>query len=125
LRPLIEVNAAGRRLPTLVGAPSTASGDGGAALLNRNCPSHVYGEVRAASSHRGALMSAFVYHCPNMGKLVQGWTAEDPYESEADEYEPVRCIACMRVHMANPKTGKVLGADEPLSAPPMAGPNRR
>ena len=52
-------------------------------------------------------MSAFVYRCPNMGKLVQGWTAEDPYESEADAYESVRCIACRRVHMVNPNTGKV------------------
>jgi len=64
-------------------------------------------------------MSAFVYRCPNMGKLVQGWTAEDPYESEADEYQPVRCIACMRVHMVNPNTGKVLGADDASSDQPL------
>ena len=32
-------------------------------------------------------MSAFVYYCPNMGKYVQGWTADDPYESDADAYE--------------------------------------
>jgi hypothetical protein len=58
-------------------------------------------------------MSAFVYRCPNTGKYVQGWTAEDPYyESEADAYEAFRCIACMRVHMVNPKTSKVLGGDD-------------
>jgi hypothetical protein len=63
---------------------------------------------------RGAPMSAFVYCCPNSRKYVQGWTAEDPYESEAevDAYEAVRCPACLRTHMVNPKTGKVLGADD-------------
>jgi hypothetical protein len=61
-------------------------------------------------------MSAFIYCCPNTGKYVQGWTAEDPYEGESDAetdaYESVRCIACMRLHLVNPKTGKVLGAEE-------------
>ena len=61
-------------------------------------------------------MSAFIYCCPNTGKYVQGWTAEDPYESESaadgDAYESVRCNACTRWHMVNPKTGKVLGADD-------------
>ncbi len=59
----------------------------------------------------------FVYRCPNTGKQVQGWAAEDPYESETDAYESVRCIACMGVHMVNQKTGEVLGADDALSAP--------
>jgi hypothetical protein len=61
-------------------------------------------------------MPAFVYRCPNTGKLVQGWTAEDPYETPADAYEPVRCIACVAMHMVNPKTGKVLGEDSSRSA---------
>jgi hypothetical protein len=67
-------------------------------------------------------MSAFVYRCPNTGKLVQAWTVEDPYESEADAYEPVRCIACMRLHMVNPRTRKVLGEDNALSAPRIERP---
>ena len=29
-----------------------------------------------------------------------------------ETYEGVSCLACGQVHMVNPKTGKVLGADE-------------
>jgi hypothetical protein len=29
-----------------------------------------------------------------------------------ETYEGVTCLACRQVHMVNPKTGKVLGADE-------------
>ena len=61
------------------------------------------------NSHPGVRPLAFVYRCPSTGKLVQGRTAEDPYENEADAYESVRCIACRRVHMVNPNTGNVLG----------------
>jgi hypothetical protein len=60
------------------------------------------------NSHTGVQTSALVYRCPNTGKLVQAWTAEDPYESD-DAYESVRCVACRRVHMVNPNTGKVFG----------------
>jgi hypothetical protein len=30
----------------------------------------------------------------------------------AEQYESVMCIACRQVHLVNPKTGKILGADE-------------
>jgi hypothetical protein len=53
--------------------------------------------------------------CPNAAAQIRAIRAEDPYESETDAYEPVRCIACMGVHMVNPKTGKVLGADDALN----------
>jgi hypothetical protein len=29
-----------------------------------------------------------------------------------ESYEGVTCLACRQVHMVNPRTGKVLGADE-------------
>jgi hypothetical protein len=33
-------------------------------------------------------------------------------EDEEETYRSVKCLACERIHLVNPKTGKVLGADE-------------
>ncbi len=44
-----------------------------------------------------------------MALNVQGWIADDVTQREAETYEPVTCTACARVHLVNPKTGKVLG----------------
>jgi hypothetical protein len=57
-------------------------------------------------------MAAFIYRCPNTGLNVQGWIADDPTNGEADNYEAVTCIACTRVHLVNPKTVRVLGAED-------------
>jgi hypothetical protein len=57
-------------------------------------------------------MPSFIYRCPPTGLNVQGWVADDPNEDEAETYEAVTCMACTRVHLVNPKTGKVLGADD-------------
>jgi len=38
--------------------------------------------------------------------IVQGWAADDLTNGEI--YEPVTCTACGRVHLVNPKSGKVL-----------------
>jgi hypothetical protein len=54
-------------------------------------------------------MAVFIYRCPDAGLKVQGWVAGDLTESEAETYEPVTCTVCTRVHLINPKTGKVLG----------------
>jgi len=57
-------------------------------------------------------MAAFIFRCPHTGRNVQGWVADDP-DVEDDAYESVICSACTRLHLVNPKTGKVLGeADE-------------
>jgi hypothetical protein len=42
---------------------------------------------------------------------VQGWVADDPTERGDEFYEAVTCMACTRLHLVNPKSGKVLGAD--------------
>jgi hypothetical protein len=55
-------------------------------------------------------MAPFVYRCPNTGKQVQAWTADDPTEDDA--YQSVTCLACAAVHVVNPKTGKILGTDD-------------
>jgi len=58
-------------------------------------------------------LAAFVYRCPNTGRQVQGFVADDLTKSETEnEFEGVVCIACAALHWVNPKTGRVLGADE-------------
>jgi hypothetical protein len=57
-------------------------------------------------------MAPFIYRCPNTGSNVQGWVADDPAEEDDEAFEAVMCTACARVHRVNPKTGKVLGAEE-------------
>ena len=56
-------------------------------------------------------MAPFLYRCPITGLNVQGWVADDPTENE-DTYEPITCTACTRMHFVNPKTTKILGADD-------------
>lgn len=56
-------------------------------------------------------MAPFLYRCPNTGRRVQGWTADDPNDN-SDRYETVTCLACAQVHLVNPSTGKVLGEDD-------------
>jgi hypothetical protein len=57
-------------------------------------------------------MAAFLYRCPNTGLNVQGWVADDPAERGEEIYESVTCTACTRLHLVNPATGRVLGADD-------------
>jgi hypothetical protein len=57
-------------------------------------------------------MATLIYRCPATGHNVQGWVADDPTASDPGVYETVTCIACTRVHLVNPTTGKVLAADD-------------
>jgi hypothetical protein len=52
-------------------------------------------------------MATFLYRCPHTGVMVQAVVADPTPQGEV--FEPVICIACTRVHLVNPKTGKVLG----------------
>jgi hypothetical protein len=54
-------------------------------------------------------MAVFIFRCPSTGLNVQGFIADDPGDDAA--YELVTCTACTRIHLVNPKTGKVLGTD--------------
>jgi hypothetical protein len=61
----------------------------------------------------GALFPPMVpltYRCPETGQQVQGWAADDLIGW--DSYEPVTCTACGRVHLVNPKSGKVLESEK-------------
>jgi hypothetical protein len=55
-------------------------------------------------------MPPFLYRCPNTGLNVQGFVTDDPTEDDA--FKPITCVVCTRVHLVNPKTGKVLGTNE-------------
>jgi hypothetical protein len=55
-------------------------------------------------------MPPFVYRCPTTGMNVQGWVADDATEGEI--FYSITCTICTRMHLVNPKTGKVLGADD-------------
>jgi len=56
-------------------------------------------------------MPLFVYRCPNTGQKVQGFTAEE-LNGNDKVYKTITCLACQQVHLVNPGTGKVLGADD-------------
>jgi hypothetical protein len=43
------------------------------------------------------------------GRDVQAWSEADFKTSPG--YEPVICLACLSVHLVDPKTGRVLGSD--------------
>jgi hypothetical protein len=57
-------------------------------------------------------LATFVYRCSATRLHVQGWAADDTSEHDGATYESVTCIACTRVHLVNPKTGKVMGEDD-------------
>ena len=54
-------------------------------------------------------MPAILFRCPTTGMNVQGWIADEPEIEDGDNFEPVTCAVCTRVHYVNPKSAKVLG----------------
>jgi hypothetical protein len=56
-------------------------------------------------------MTTFIYRCPATGYNVQGLLADHQRGTggNANAFESVTCTACGRVHLVDPKTGKVLG----------------
>jgi len=57
-------------------------------------------------------MPTFLYRCPASGYRVQGFVADDPIEKTGHVYEPVTCTACSRIHLVNPRTGKLLSEEK-------------
>jgi hypothetical protein len=53
-------------------------------------------------------MATFIFRCPNTGRNVQGWIADDPEKGEGF-YAAVTCRECNTVHLVDPETGNVLG----------------
>ena len=57
-------------------------------------------------------MATFLYRCPTMSLNVQGWIADDVTPNEGETHQAVTCLACRQIHLVNPITGNVLGADQ-------------
>jgi len=53
-----------------------------------------------------ALIESYHRCCPITGLNVQGFVADDPADDHS--FEPVTCNACTRVHLVNPKAGKLI-----------------
>jgi hypothetical protein len=45
-------------------------------------------------------------------RIVQAFVAEDPTTGGEDAFRSVTCTVCARVHLVNPRTGKVVGDRE-------------
>ena len=61
-------------------------------------------------------MVAVLYHCPNTGFRVQGYTAGET-SADHEPYERVTCLACKLVHLVNAKTGEVFSPLPPAECP--------
>jgi len=57
-------------------------------------------------------MATFIYRCPNTSLNVEGWLADEPPANEGETFDAIICVACRQVHLVNPRTGKVLAADD-------------
>ena len=56
-------------------------------------------------------MGFFLYRCPNTGHHVQAWSEEEDDFSDC-LYLPIKCTVCLRAHLVNLKSGRVLGTDD-------------
>jgi len=53
----------------------------------------------------------FLYRCPTTSHKVQGLVRGNARSTDDTAYETVTCLACKGVHLVNPSSGHVLGAD--------------
>jgi NAD(P)-dependent dehydrogenase (short-subunit alcohol dehydrogenase family) len=71
--------------------------------------------TEALSSEAAAVLSgpmaAFIFTCPATSMKVQHLLDDDEDVPE-NQYEPITCPACTRLHFLNRKTGKLLGQDD-------------
>ncbi len=58
------------------------------------------------------MSTTFLYRCPITGYKVQGFIADNPAEKNGHVYEAVTCVVCKRIHLVDPKTGKVAGSGD-------------
>jgi hypothetical protein len=55
---------------------------------------------------------AFLYRCPTTGHKVQGLVRGNARSTDDTvTYETVTCLACNGLHLVDPSSGRVLGAD--------------
>jgi hypothetical protein len=53
----------------------------------------------------------FLYRCPTTGYKVQGLVADKAPSTRDTVYEMVTCSVCNGVHLVDPNSGHVLGAE--------------
>jgi hypothetical protein len=53
----------------------------------------------------------FFFLCPVTGTRVKGVVVVEPPSDDPNSFEPVRCLACGRIHLLNFKTRKTIGED--------------
>ena len=77
-----------------------------------NCSEGRVGCVKSKSTYRNLLQNGS-YLSFFFARIwvfrVQVWFADDGAENGDETFEGVTCLACRRVHMVNPRTGKILG----------------
>jgi len=71
-----------------------------------------YLKYKVAGPDHDSTMATRLFLCPSTGHRVQGWFADNGSVDGGETYEGVVWLACRQIHMVNPRTGKVLGADE-------------
>ena len=60
-----------------------------------------------------AMSTTLLYRRPNTGRTVQEWSADEVTDDNDDNTcQSFEFTFCTRVHLVNPKTGKVLGGEE-------------
>jgi hypothetical protein len=53
-------------------------------------------------------MPSLLFRCPYTRSAIQSWMDEET--TAGDVYVSIECPICTRMHLVNPKTGRVLGA---------------
>jgi hypothetical protein len=51
-------------------------------------------------------MTTFLYRCPKIDMEIQGFVAGG---NKDNTFHVVTCTGCGRVHLVNPKTGRIVG----------------
>jgi hypothetical protein len=57
------------------------------------------------------MAKSFVFRCPTTGLNVQGYTELEDQSDGYRRYEGVQCLACRRLHIVNPDTGRLLSEE--------------
>jgi hypothetical protein len=56
-------------------------------------------------------MTPMLFRCPATGLMVQWHFDKDNRpDSDVERFEPIECLACGRIHLVNPETGRTAGA---------------
>jgi hypothetical protein len=73
----------------------------------------LFGATPGAPERCPPIMSPFMYRCPDTGLRVPSFEST---KTSDGTYDVVTCVACGRVHLIDPATGKVLGQDKERAA---------